>query len=665
MKRLNETFKISTPLFAPGVSFLLSFVLFYMGMAPGLSLQDSGELVTAVHSLGIPHPPGYPLFVLIGQIFKSIPISSIVFRLNLMSVFFSALTALVMALAIHEAWALVFKKESPNALVIAGAIFAAVSPSAYRQAVITEVYALNSFLCAVMIWLLLKLMATDFGDNVVKPTHPLRRSKIIFYSYCSIFGLTLTNHHTSWYFGILALFVLVLSHRALLRFPFLLRGFLLFALSLGLYGFLPWAARQSPTLNWGDPSNLRSFAQHIFRFQYDPHLYRPLGILVEQLREQVILLLSEYPLPLLGLGLLGLFYLFERNRKLFVILSITLIFTGPLTSLVTNFEIQLNGRAAYEEVNYLLSVFFLPHYLLWGLLIAIGCGSIIESLNLNRVALKTNLSSLIILIGAVAFGLRSYWSESKHTEQAALNIFNNWAIATKGSPALIVTNWDPFYFPSLYLQEVEGRLPNLVIIDTELMRTPWYIKRLKVKYPELMTEVFESASQYELSIEKVLAGDRPELATSIILFTKFLNDFIDASYAKMPVYLALHRSQRLLPAGVAESYMVRPSWVFGRLEKSQSGRESKLPSLDLENPDLFDFSGFSGPTMTNDFILRSVTVYHIQLLLETSIKEGKNLPAYSRRALDIADNLARRLGGEKAIQLQIEIEKVRQSLGEP
>ena len=65
---------------------LLLFTLYAIGASRTIYVGDSGELVAAVATLGIPHPTGYPLYVLLGKLWTLlVPIGSIAFRMSLMS----------------------------------------------------------------------------------------------------------------------------------------------------------------------------------------------------------------------------------------------------------------------------------------------------------------------------------------------------------------------------------------------------------------------------------------------------------------------------------------------------------------------------------------------------------------------------------------------------
>ena len=63
---------------------LALFALYAVGACPTIYVGDSGELAAAVHVLGIPHPTGYPLYVLLGKLWTLfVPLGSIAYRLSL------------------------------------------------------------------------------------------------------------------------------------------------------------------------------------------------------------------------------------------------------------------------------------------------------------------------------------------------------------------------------------------------------------------------------------------------------------------------------------------------------------------------------------------------------------------------------------------------------
>ena len=74
-----------------GAVFLITLGLYTQTMAPSTSFWDTGEFITSSHILGIPHPPGSPLYVLLGRVFSLFPVGTVANRVVFMSVLASAL----------------------------------------------------------------------------------------------------------------------------------------------------------------------------------------------------------------------------------------------------------------------------------------------------------------------------------------------------------------------------------------------------------------------------------------------------------------------------------------------------------------------------------------------------------------------------------------------
>src|SRR5258707_11494421 len=69
---------------------VVALVVYSRTLAPSVPTGDSGELITVAWVLGIAHPPGYPLFSMVGHLFTLLPFGSPAFRVNLMSALFAA-----------------------------------------------------------------------------------------------------------------------------------------------------------------------------------------------------------------------------------------------------------------------------------------------------------------------------------------------------------------------------------------------------------------------------------------------------------------------------------------------------------------------------------------------------------------------------------------------
>lgn len=130
---------------APAVAGVLLLVVYLASMAPGVTLWDAGEFIAAVQTLGIPHPPGTPLFILIGRawilVLGFLPTA---FALNLLSALCTAAAGALTAL-------LVFRSTRQTSVAIAAALIAGTMSSAWLNATETEVYALSLLLSVLML----------------------------------------------------------------------------------------------------------------------------------------------------------------------------------------------------------------------------------------------------------------------------------------------------------------------------------------------------------------------------------------------------------------------------------------------------------------------------------------------------------------------------------
>ncbi len=143
--------------------FFLSFIVYMMTVQRTFSFWDCGEFVACSYILGVPHPPGAPLFVLIGRIFSLIPFSTdIGFRINILSVVSTALASMFGYFAIVKLVREWFgeKVEGLREVgmytgAVIGALLMSFSTTNWNSAVEAEVYGPSMLLITVMIWLTL------------------------------------------------------------------------------------------------------------------------------------------------------------------------------------------------------------------------------------------------------------------------------------------------------------------------------------------------------------------------------------------------------------------------------------------------------------------------------------------------------------------------------
>ena len=145
------------------LTFLFTFTGYLLTMAPTVTFWDAGEFIAASYTLGIPHPPGTPLFVIIGRVLSALPLPlGVAARLNFLSVLCGAAGALLIYLIvvrIIRTW-LDEPESLPGRLLIHGGAFAsAIIPSfmrtAWSNATEFEVYAVSTASFLVCAWLMI------------------------------------------------------------------------------------------------------------------------------------------------------------------------------------------------------------------------------------------------------------------------------------------------------------------------------------------------------------------------------------------------------------------------------------------------------------------------------------------------------------------------------
>ncbi len=159
-KSIGDRIDIPHALVGLGV-WLTVLIVYALTKASTLSFWDCGEFIAASYILGVPHPPGSPLYILLGRIFSILPLSAdIAVRVNYLSVFFSSFTALFGYLAVARILRIWFgpdRSALSRGLTYAGgasgALFLAFGLTNWNNSVEAEVYGLTMMLMTAMLWL--------------------------------------------------------------------------------------------------------------------------------------------------------------------------------------------------------------------------------------------------------------------------------------------------------------------------------------------------------------------------------------------------------------------------------------------------------------------------------------------------------------------------------
>ncbi len=147
------------------IVFAISLITYTLTVEPTASFWDCGEFIACAYKLQVPHPPGAPLFLLLGRMFSFLAlgdVTRVAFWINMMSVVASALTILFMHWTIVMIGRKVLRKsfaeltQSEGIILLlsgaVGSLIYAFSDTFWFSAVEAEVYAMSSFFTAIVVW---------------------------------------------------------------------------------------------------------------------------------------------------------------------------------------------------------------------------------------------------------------------------------------------------------------------------------------------------------------------------------------------------------------------------------------------------------------------------------------------------------------------------------
>ncbi len=420
--------------------------------------NDSGDFLAALLTGGVPHPTGYPAYLLAGSLFMLIPAGTPVWRAALIS---AVSAALAVALLVTWIYRLFIKSGLPNlhAVVISSAVglSLSLSPILFSQAVIVEVYGFQTIFSVVGILWLAALTSPAVRGQDWKPAALL----------ALLYAFGLGNHIT----GILAAPPAVyLLLRSLIDRKWKVWSPQLIAILIGLsvYLVLPLRASAAPPINWGNPITLDGFLWLVTGSPYQDLLFtaQPVRIL-GRVSALAKLLLQQFAVPGIFFGVLGLV------QKPFIRRDLHLC----LIWLASAYSIFAIGYATDDSTAYLIPVF-----IVWAVWMALGMGWAVR-LVWRRIPVGWLAAAVFLgfTIAHLPATIRSINPRlTPQAGQAAERIL-------RGAPrgALLLTSGDLDTFPIWYQHFGLHAREDLRVIVLPLTQFEWYRDSLQHTYPDL------------------------------------------------------------------------------------------------------------------------------------------------------------------------------------
>ncbi len=422
--------------------FATVFAVYLKTVAPTVTFGDSGELITATVTLGVPHPTGFPLFLLTGKLFTLVfPFGDLAFKLNVFSAIFGALTAVAV-------YFLVRALGQYKPLAAGCALFVGFLPTMWDHATEAKVYTMAA--CFVALALTLAVHGSWRGD---------RRSAVLAFLAA---GLAAAVHFS----GLLVLpalpLILLGADRRFLRsrllYPLCVAAFLL---PLLFYLYIPLRAGAGPELNWSRPDSPERFFFYITQGQwgYKEFTRTPYQSWLA-VKQALGLLAAEFSAAGTLLAVVGAWVLWHRRR--FVLLGLLLLVLLNLAMVV-----------AYgnQDDLHLMYRYLLPACIAGAAALALGVQYLVGLaahclVRENRLPLPlfTVLVWCLLLIIPAGRALLIFPRQDKSRIAPAADHARN-MLATMPENSHLVAFHYLDLFPLLYLTRVEGERRDLVLHD--------------------------------------------------------------------------------------------------------------------------------------------------------------------------------------------------------
>ena len=625
-----------------------SLLLYLVTLAPTVTFEDSGELIAAAYTLGVPHEPGYPLWTMIAHLFTWLPVGDVAYRVNLMSAVCSSLAAALIAwttlLVIDgvaaarpggrltaSAWRPELEGQAlwlACGAAAAAGILAATARTTWSQSIIAEVYGLNAALVGLL------ALHTVAWTRSATPKGRVR----LFYAICFVLGLGLTSHDTFiLLLPVLALYGFLIARRLRPTWRQLAAGIGLFFAGLLPYLYLPLAARRHPVMNWGNPGTATTFWRTITRRQYASGGHSGLTATLHELSTSVTMLWHQWFPGLLALAVVGLVVLYRRWRGWFWFSVAFLAFMGPLVTIVTDFPVATTDRLVNADDRALVSVFYIPSYLMIATLVALGGWWLVTFVAGRLGAAQGGLAKdgaahgglaqdgapragrpLLVLalaaaLVAVPFGLAcaSVGGVSMHDYRFADAYIRN-VFSVARPHALVMVDRDQFGFPLMYAQMVEHQRPDVVVLDQELLRRSWYLQDLAYQRPALIAASRPQVDAFLVAVKPFEAGQSYHGNVIETAYYAMLTSFVERSEtAGHDVDFTYRPDQRLVQGYAGESVVVALRARRGALARGAAGMAAWLTPVDLAQ---FDFSHLTDGTVPLDRNVLMVRSWYGELL---------------------------------------------------
>jgi 4-amino-4-deoxy-L-arabinose transferase-like glycosyltransferase len=431
----------------------------WLALQPGLAFWDTGELQAVGPLMGTAHPTGFPTYVLLGWLASVVlqPLGEPAFRMNLLS-------AICVAVAAAVTVDLVVRLTGRIALGMAAGIGLALMPTAWAMATHAETHTLHLAFVAILLWLLVawdeRVRAPEVEGPDAAPA-PADRGDRYLIAAAAVFGLAIGNHSLTLLLAIPVGLYVIAVDPGIWRRPRLVASCVGVLVVTVVLVYLELPLRAGPfraPLVYGTPDTWEGFKYIVLAEQFRDSVNDPFGELPRKFGDLVTRTTTQFGIlaPLIPVG--------------FIVTAVR----RPRYALLTGTAVALTCFFAASYVNADISRYYLgPELMAWTWLAILAAAGVdlLTSLagDVDPAAARAR-AGLISVIAAVVLVVPTLLDVPvRHTTVDASRQVDavNWtarALDVMELDAAIVSWWS-YSTPLWYAQRVEGRRPDIAIID--------------------------------------------------------------------------------------------------------------------------------------------------------------------------------------------------------
>jgi hypothetical protein len=666
---------------AAGVLTTIWLAIYASTVSPSVNFIDSGELITALHEPGVAHPPGYPLYTLMGYVVSHLLWGEIAWRVNILSAFWGALAVGTIFLLIVSLINYLgsrarpsVRKEVPRGrrakhiastpeekasqqrlflgqpaaawLPLGTAAVASLlgaSSTFWSRTAQAKMYSLHYFFVALLF--LLALFARWAHEQ--KDQKGMRRALI---ALSTVLGLSLSNHLMTTLLVPGLLMVLLLGTDFVARLRAMLRSWYCaipaVALPVLLYLYLPLRAAQHPLMNWGSADSWGDFWRHVTGWQYRPYVITDpqerlelIGRLWGYMTGQWVWLTSS----VLGLSIVAGILLARTHWPVFV---------ATLTTAATTL-IFATVYGISEIEPYLVPLYMM--LLVWLGMAPLTVRRVVEPEKASAKSTGQHVAARVMagVVGVLALlGLLSSFLQyplQDHSDDYLAGQFAENVFSELPQNSVIITDYWDFYAPTIYLQNVVKMRPDLAVVDMSLLKYPFYLGYLEKNSPALVEKSRDLLPIFQDEQRRWLNWPDPNKYPSEVLQESYFNllaSFVERSFDTRPAYVLF---QACRPGEFCESAQVAPNFERQRVGlTSRLVRKPAPASIELPKEPEYKLAGISAGSRVpmDDFArLNSCRYFEAYAILARQYGTA-NKPDQAQRMAEMATTVRQAIPGQ-------------------